>query len=127
MSTKILMSVSAAVLAALGLATLFAPLEVASLAGLQPSTEIPLQLLAGGFFAFGMLNWMGRGAIYGGIYGRPMVMANVALGLVTSTTLVSAVLDGKLGAWAWVVAAIFGLQTLAFGRLMFSSPKPANP
>ncbi len=51
---------------------------------------------------------MGRGAIYGGIYGRPIVMANLTLGLITTISLVTAQLGGMLPPWGWVIAGIFG-------------------
>jgi len=118
------MTTSAAVFAALGAITFFFQEEVVAAAGLHPTAALPVQLLAGGFFAIANLNWMGRGAIYGGIYGRPIVMANLTLGFITTVSLVTAQLGGMLPPWGWVIAGIFAAHTLGFWKLMSFPPWP---
>lgn len=124
MTPKTLMTTSAAGFAALGAITLFFPEELAAAAGLHITAAFPVQLLSGGFFAIANLNWTGRGAIYGGIYGRPIVMANLMLGLITTINLVTAQLGGVLPPWGWVIAGIFGTYTFGFWKLMSSPPWP---
>ena len=82
--------------------------------GLAEAAEVPLQLFAGGLLAIASLNWMGRGAIYGGIYGRPIVVANFGFGLIMTTTFGSAYFDGALAPWSWTLAATSGLYTVGF-------------
>ena len=109
-------------LAAFGGIALFFPQEMVSVAGLGVGAELPVQLLAGGFLALASLNWMGRGAVYGGIYGRPIVLANFGFGMVTGGTVVSALLDERLGPWGWVLASVLLIHALAFWRVMRAPP-----
>lgn len=117
-----LLSVSAALLGLLGLALLFLPREVALTAGLGPEAELPVQLMAGGFLGVAILNWAGRGAIYGGIYGRPLVLANFAFGMITGGSLASATLDGRIGSVGWIPTVLFLGHALLFGWLLRSPP-----
>ena len=80
----------------------------------------------GALLAFSSLNWMGRGAIYGGVYGRPIVVANFGLGIISGGTMISAVLDGRLPAWGWGLALVFTLQGLGFFWLMRRPPWQAD-
>jgi len=59
-------------------------------------SPLGVQLLAAGLLGFAALNWVGRSAIYGGIYGRPIVLANFGYGIISVMTLASAVLDERL-------------------------------
>ncbi len=117
---------TAGVFAILGGATLFFPQELARALDWDSTAQLPVQLLAGGLFAIATLNWMGRGAIYGGIYGRPIVIANFGFGVITSGSLTSALMDGAVGTWGWPIAGIFAAQALGFGKLMWMPPWPVD-
>lgn len=74
------MLLSASLMAALGLLFTFLPEEVLSYffdadASLQLSLLI--QLLGSLYFAFAMLNWMAKANLIGGIYSRPVAVANL--------------------------------------------------
>ena len=116
------MSVSASVLAVLGLAFLFIPEAGGPMVGLELLPPVGVQLLAAGLLGFAALNWVGRSAIYGGIYGRPIVLANFGYGIISATTLASAVLDERLSSRAWVLVAVFALQSGAFSHVMRMAP-----
>ena len=83
---------------------------------------MPLQLLGAALFAFAWLNWIGRGAIYGGIYGRPIVVANFILGMVMCGILIPACLGGRASTGAWIVVGLFGIQAAGFHWLMRRPP-----
>jgi hypothetical protein len=117
-----LLTASAAVSGIVGLTFLFLPLEVAGIAGLGTEAELPIQLMAGGFLALAVLDWAGRGAVYGGIYGRPLILSNFAFGVVTGGSLASAALDGRIAQWGWIPAGFLLLHALLFGTLMRSPP-----
>lgn len=118
----IILTTSALVLGALGLLLLFAPGETSEALGWGPGTVAPA-LAASGLLAIAVLDWMGRGAVYGGIYGRPLVLANLTLALTGGLTLVNAQLDRPdstpLGWLPVVILAIHGVAffTLLRGRL----------
>lgn len=124
---RVLLSLSAALFGLLGLALLFLPRELPLATGLNPEAELPMQLLAGGFLSIAILNWAGRGAVYGGIYGRPLILANFAFGMITGGSLASAVLDGRIGAVGWVPTVVLLGHTLLFGWLMQSPPWSRKP
>lgn len=122
MSPRALLSGTALGLALLGFPALFVPEVVATWLELGVGATLPIQLFGGGLLGFAALDWVGRGAIYGGIYGRPIVVANFALAMLTSGTMLSACLDGRVSPMGWVAVAIFGTQAVGFFRLMRSPP-----
>ena len=122
MSPRTLLTGSALTLGALGLALLFFPRELSGPLGFAVTATLPLQLFAGGLLAMASLNWMGRGAIYGGIYGRPIVVSNFGFGMITGGTLTSALLDGSVTPWAWPLAAAAAFHAIAFWLLMRRPP-----
>ncbi len=81
---------SAAVLAAGGMALLFA--ADAILPRVSPGFPVGSawvgQLLGAAWLGLAALNWIGRGTLLGGIYGRSMVMANAAFYFIATTVLV---------------------------------------
>jgi hypothetical protein len=122
MSPRTLLSGTAVTLAGFGLAFLFFPSELGVRVGFAATAAVPLQLFSSGLLAMATLNWMGRGAIYGGIYGRPIVVSNFGFGVITAGTLTSALLDGSLSPWAWVLAVIAASYAMAFWRVLRRPP-----
>ncbi len=120
------MSASAVLFAVLGLTILFLPVEIAVLSGLDPGSAVLIQLLSAGFLAMASLNWHGRSAVYGGIYGRPIILANTMFGVLLCTTLTGYLMDSSIDSttdsWLWGLAVLLGLYAFGFGRLMWSSP-----
>jgi hypothetical protein len=109
--------------AALGL--IFAGDELLSGAG-AAATRLELallQLLGAGLFGFAMLNWMNRRAPMGGIYGRPLLMANLAQGMIGALMLLqllrATTLTFPLGG---ALLAYSGL-TIAFGSRLFGTSR----
>src|SRR4051812_21278282 len=84
---------------------------------------VVLQMIGAVYLGFSMLNWMSRGSSLGGIYGRPLVMANTLHFTVASLALVK-----TLPGWpppAIVAAAIVCcVFAAAFGVLLFRTPVP---
>lgn len=78
MNTRLLLTTVAIVLAGAGGALLFAPSEILMLAGFPSARPFsPLLQVAGGMYlAFAGMNWLARGATIGGIYLRPVSIAN---------------------------------------------------
>ncbi len=79
MNTKSLMTLSAIILALIGISLIFFPKEILDYFELSVSDtlELLMQIIGSFYFAFAMLNWMSRGSIIGGIYNRPIAMANL--------------------------------------------------
>lgn len=116
---------AAVVLMASGVATLFLPQELAALASKAGELTSPLvmQLLGGSLFALGMLDWMNRFATIGGIYGRPVVIANLTFFFIATTTFVRAGMGSGGGIAIWIAAAVSAFFAIWFARMMFG-PAP---
>ena len=69
MNTKSLMTLSAIILALIGISLIFLPGEILDYFELSVSDALLLlmQIIGSFYFAFAMLNWMSRGIINGGI------------------------------------------------------------
>jgi hypothetical protein len=59
-----------------GVACLFAPIETLSAVGIPNPNEVTGQLLGTVYVAFAAANWTARGSMIGGIYARPLSVAN---------------------------------------------------
>ena len=123
---RLIMAATALILGAAGAALLFMPREVDAFLDLGMGAEFVLQVLGAGFLAVATLNWMGRGAIYGGVFGRPIITANLMFGVVSSLSVTSALLRGAAHPLLWGVAVVLGMHTLAFGYLLRSPPYPEH-
>lgn len=123
MPSQRIMTGSALLFAALGAAPLFAPEELAWRLGAPALSALLLQLLAAAWLSLAALDWIGRRAIYGGIYGRGIVMANFTHGFIGTTVLANAGVRTGFGIEGWVLTAVFIVQAGAFGWLLFSSPQ----
>jgi len=122
---------SAVLLMASGVATLFAPDEIAVILARsgEPASAMVVQLLGGALFALGFLDWMNRFATIGGIYGRPIVVANLAFFFIAATTFARRAFRAGAGAIGrsdlplWVALAICAALAVAYARYMFTSPR----
>ena len=78
MNTKILMTSSSLILAVAGIFTLFAPDVLLSALGVVVTAELSVlvQLLGALYFSFALMNWTAKDSAIGGIYARPVSLAN---------------------------------------------------
>ena len=115
--TTPLLRASALLLGALGLALLLAPEEASAALGWGTTSSAAASLAAGGVLAIAILNWMGKRAVYGGIFGRPIVLANLTLSMCGGLALLRMQLAGgaPLGR---IPVVILGLNGVLFGRLL---------
>ncbi len=126
--SRILMSASAAVLAALGVAGTFLPHETLSRLGSEPSA--PLVLLQQTFGAvclgFALLDWMSRHATLGGIYGRPLVVGNLLHFTAAALACVKLMLRAPELRPLWPLALVYALLALGFTFALFRAPASAT-
>ncbi|MCX7515146.1 hypothetical protein [Frateuria sp. STR12] len=118
---------SALVLAAGGVALLFGSDELLPrmIPGMPASATVLGQLVAAGWLAVAWLNWSQRRTIVGGIYGRPMVMANFALYMISAFSLAHPALAGAPRALG-VFAVVSGLLALVYAVLLLRGPFGAD-
>lgn len=128
MSTRLLLQSSALLLVFLGVLLSFLPAEIGSFMGFTQglATQMALPLLGAVYFGFGMLNYMSKRAVVGGIYGRPLVVGNFSHFLIAALALLKAQDLLSTYPWLWALAIAFGLLAVAFGRLLFVQPAKSN-
>ena len=116
--------VSAAVLLLGGLALLFAPDVVlpALVPGFPRSAAWLGQLLAAAWLGIAALNWLQRATLLGGIYGRPVVVANGALYFITAASLVRPLLAGTAPSLVWLLCVPAALLAGIYGALLLRGP-----
>jgi hypothetical protein len=109
---------------ACGLAALFAPQEIAARLGAQgqATSQVVVQLLGGSLFALGFLDWFSRFSPIGGIFGRPVLVTNLAFFFIATTVLGRHALDSGSGVHAWLPMGGTGALALWYGGLMFFPP-----
>ena len=113
------MTVSAILFAISGISALFFPYEIAQWIDLPQRAGLLVQLFSAGLLAIAVTNYIGRNAIYGGIYGKPIMLGNFMFGIICGTSLLSAQLRYQYGFWVWLMILAFGLYTLVFIKLIF--------
>lgn len=128
-STKLLMVGSAIVLGAAGFALSFLPFEIAALFH-EPVIEVTalsFQLLGAAYLGFAMTNWMSRESLFGGIYGRPLVVGNLLHFFAAAMALAKSAMAGS-STIVLALGIVWGVMALSFGVLLFRSPvtKPAS-
>lgn len=90
------------------------------------STIAPVAIWISGMFgdalmSFALLNWFSRHTLMGGIYGRPLLIANLML--TTNVTFSSLRMWRSFHAPTFAVTAVIGgVFLVAFGRLLFRTP-----
>lgn len=117
-TTHLILTASAFALGVLGVLLLFAPVEVSAAFGWNGGKAAP-SLAAAGLLAVAILDWTGRGAVYGGIYGRPIVLANLVLALTGGLALLRVQFDAPAAhPLGWIPAATLVVHGVAFGLLL---------
>lgn len=115
---------SAALLLVAGIALLFAPDQVLpNVVPAYPKAALWLaQLLGAAWLGVAGLNWLHRASLLGGIYGRPVVVANMTLYFVSALVLLKAA--GRMGASPalWPVSTVVAVLAAAYGYLLFRGP-----
>jgi hypothetical protein len=128
MKTKALMSLSAILMALLGIAASFLPQEILSYSGADPRDfgVLLVQVIGALYLGFAMLNWMARANLIGGVYSRPVAMGNFLHFAVVAVALLKALLGGASAEILLVGAVIYSAFAVWFGLVVFTHPtKPA--
>ena len=129
MNTKILMTLSAIILALIGISLIFLPKEILDYLELSVSETLQLlmQIIGSFYFAFAILNWMSKGSIIGGIYNRPIAMANLAHFVIAGLALIKGILaNPSLSYVIWSIAIIYSIFAILFGIVAFKHPVSEN-
>jgi len=129
MNTKSLMTLSAIILALIGISLNFFPKEILDYFELSTSDtlELLMQIIGSFYFAFAMLNWMSKGSLIGGIYNRPIALANWTHFFIAGLALIKGVLaNPSLSYVIWSIAIIYSIFAILFGIVLFKHPVSEN-
>ena len=125
-TTKILMTASAFFLVIVGILLSFLPQEALHLIGKEDDLSFILQLCGALLFGFGMLNWMVKGSLIGGIYNKGVVVANFAHFFIGSSILIKQYAKNTDLSYLLIFGIIYSIFSIGFGYLLFNSPKLSN-
>lgn len=111
-----------------GLVLLFAPQEAAVWLGLDPAPPAPwlMQVLGCALLGLAVMNWLQRKAAVGGIYGRPLVLMNLAFALPAFLSGIREVV-ARPGVLLTCVVCVIGLFAVAFSLRLYGAPPGSGP
>ncbi len=84
--------------------------------------KLAIQLMGALYLGFAMLNRMAQGALIGGIFAKPISMANAVHFFVGAMALIKVALSGGTPL-IWVACAIYTLYAVCFLYVAFTAPK----
>lgn len=120
------MTASSVFLIISGLGFTFLPEEIAQFLNVDTNqiAILLLQILGALYLGFGMLDWMTKNNLIGGIYSRPLVIGNLVHFLVSSFALIRIVGNhsGNEFVILLVITIIYSLFTLGFGFVFNKNP-----
>ncbi|KAA9038720.1 hypothetical protein FW778_14335 [Ginsengibacter hankyongi] len=126
MNTKLLMTISAAILGAVGIILTFMPQEVSHFLNFTELTPIVFQILGALYFGFAMLNWTAKANLIGGIYSRPIAIGNFTHFLIGGLASIKLVLHNTALTSIWICAIVYLVFALLFGYVFFTNPSSNN-
>lgn len=114
------MTVTSVVLFVAGAGCLFMPGEIAIAIGAPDNRllQVLIQVIGALYLGLAMANWMGKGLTVGGIYGRPLSIANFTHFFIGAIALLKSVPRTEF-TWPTVVLSVYVLFALLFGFLVF--------
>ena len=123
MHTRILFIASALFLLVVGLLLSFVSMELLewTTGNVDQSAVVACQLMGAAYRGFAFMNWMSRGATVGGIYGRPLTMANFLHFTMAGITLLKLALAAPTLPLV-ALGGIFAVFAAWFALVVFTPP-----
>ena len=117
------------ILALIGISLILLPNEILDYFELSVSETLQLlmQIIGSLYFALAILNWMSKESLIGGIYGRPIAMANLTHFVIAGLALIKGILaNPSLSYVIWSIAIIYSIFAIFFGIVAFRHPISEN-
>ena len=107
-----------------GIIFTFLPQEIITFSGytLDNLNVLFLQVLGALYFAFAILNWMARTNLIGGIYSKPVSVANFTHFFIVAITLIKYVFTQQVMIGLWIAVIIYSVFAIAFALVAFGNP-----
>ena len=125
MNTKILMTSGAILFALIGINLILFPKEILNHLelGVSDTLEILMQTIGSLYYGLAMLIWMSRGNLIGGIYNRPVIVANLThFGIAVLVLIKGIYTNPSLSYIIWIITIIYSIFTILFGILLIKYP-----
>lgn len=108
----------------LGISAIFMPQEILaySESGSSVAVMLLIQITGALYFGFAMLNWMAQSNLIGGVYSRPVAVANLTHFAVAALALLKVVLTGGQPTQVVVAALIYAAFAGLFALVVFRTP-----
>ena len=121
MNTKILMTSSSLTLAAAGIFTLFASDVLLSALGVAVTAQLSVlvQLLGVLYFSFALMNWTAKDSAIGGIYARPISLANFSHFFSGTLLLAKYLLSNEFNLPILLISILYTIFAIIFYWLVF--------
>ena len=119
------MTSSAVILWAAGIILSFVPDLVLTYFSIDisPISLLFIQIIGALYFGFGMLNWMSKGGLIGGIYNRPIAVANLSHFMIAGFTLIKSLSSHPDSPPVlWGIGIIYCIFGVSFGIILFRHP-----
>lgn len=113
----------------IGVGLTFLPKEISEYLGtdIHQTSLLIFQILGAVYLGFGMLNWMTKNNLIGGIYSRPLVIGNLAHFLICSFALIKGIGNSENNfEIILILAVIYSVFTLCFGYMFMANPRKLN-
>ena len=123
MNTKLLMTSSSLILALAGMFALFAPDVLLALLPVPIANPlfVLIQLMGALYFSMAMMNWTAKDSAIGGIYARPVSIANFSHFLIGTLLLAKVVLSNAFNLPIALLLAVYAIFAILFYWLVFRS------
>jgi hypothetical protein len=123
MNTKLLMTSSSLLLALAGIFALFAPDILLALLPVPIANPLSvlIQLMGALYFSMAMMNWTAKDSAIGGIYARPVSIANFSHFLIGTLLLAKGVLSNAFNLSIALLLAVYAIFAILFYWLVFRS------
>jgi hypothetical protein len=129
MNTKLLMTVSSLMLGLAGIVALFAPDVLLAMlnAPVAGSLSVLVQLTGTLYFSFALMNWTAKDSAIGGIYARPVSLANFAHFFSGTLILVKHLLSSEFNPSVLLASILYASFAVIFYWLVFRATGIAKP
>lgn len=119
------MTVSSIILGATGVILTFAPDMVLRSLNIDanPTSILFGQVIGGLYFGYAMLNWMTKESLIGGIYNRPIAVANFTHFLIAGLAIAKKLISNPgLPTTLWTAGVVYAVLGLIFIIILFRHP-----
>ena len=129
MNTKLLMKASILVLGLAGVFALFVPDVLLAMIGVPMANPLSvlIQLMGSLYFSMALMNWTAKDSAIGGIYARPLSLANFAHFFIGELLLIRYQLSNEFNLLIFLVLVVYVVFAALFYWLVFRAAGiPAN-